>query len=59
MKIKIEIDVPEYNSGTMCNECPFSSNDRLCFEVVRKYCNKVDYSRMIIKELEGNNESKS
>ena len=52
MKIKIEIDVPEYVCGTMCNECPFSSDARLCFEGVRKYCNMVDYSRMTIKELE-------
>jgi hypothetical protein len=61
MKIKIEIDVPEYVGGTICNECPFCNicDDSIYLEVVRKYCNKVDYSRMTIKELEENNESKS
>ena len=50
MKIKIEIDVPEYAGGTLCDECPFG-NESICFAAVRKYCDKVDYSRMIIKEL--------
>ena len=59
MKIKIEIDVPEYVNGTQCHECPFKNKDKICSIVARKLCDKCDFSRMKIKELEENNESKS
>lgn len=52
MKIKIEIDVPEYVNGTQCYECPFINKDKICSIVARKLCDKCDFSRMEIKELE-------
>lgn len=52
MKIRIEIDVPEYVNGTQCHECPFKNKDKICSKVARKFCDKVDFSRMKIKELE-------
>ena len=51
MKIKIEIDTPEYVGGTDCSECPFSINSLIC-ELIGERCGKVDFSRMKIKELE-------
>ena len=51
MKIKIEIDVPEYVGGTDCSECPFSINSPIC-ALIEERCSKVDFSRMAIKELE-------
>ena len=51
MKIKIEINVPEYVGGTDCSECPFSINLPLC-ELIGERCSKVDFSRIKIKELE-------
>jgi hypothetical protein len=58
MKIKIEIDVPEYVGGTLCHECPIEKYSRLCYHGM-KYCKECDLSRIEIKELEENNESKS
>lgn len=51
MKIRIEIDVPEYVGGTDCTECPFSNN-KLCYIIMKEICDNVDFSRMEIKELE-------
>lgn len=51
MKIKIEIDVPEYVGGTDCSECSFSINSPIC-ALIGKRCSKVDFSKMEIKELE-------
>lgn len=51
MKIKIEIDVPEYVGGTHCADCPFEKYSNLCFKAVI-VCKEVDFSRMKIKELE-------
>ncbi len=57
MKIKIEIDVPEYVGGTYCRDCPFEKYSNLCL-MAMEMCKAVDFARMEIKELEGNNESK-
>lgn len=51
MKIKIEIDVPEYEGGTYCDDCPFCTTEDCCVPM-SKYCDNVDYSRMQVKELE-------
>ena len=51
MKIKIEIDVPEYIGGTDCSECPFIINSPIC-ALIGGRCSKVDFFRMKIKELE-------
>lgn len=51
MKIKIEIDVPEYSGGTDCLECPFSVTSPIC-QLFEERCYKLDFSRMKIKELE-------
>jgi len=59
MKIKIEIDVPEYVGGTDCSECSFSINSSIC-ALIGERCRKVDFSRMRIKELEEvNNDSRT
>ena len=52
MKIKIEIDVPECNAGTICDKCPFRIGDYICFKATSKVCDKVDFSRMIDAKLE-------
>ena len=57
MKIRIEIDVPEYVNGTQCHECPFKNKDKICSKVARKICDKVDFSRMEVKELEENHDT--
>lgn len=54
MKIRIEIDVPDNRTGTQCTECPFKSDSRLCMWA-EKRCNKVDFTEMVIKEIEENN----
>ena len=51
MKIKIEIEVPEYAGGTHCADCPFEKHSKLCFQAII-ICREVDFSRMTIKELE-------
>lgn len=51
MKIKIEIDVPEYIGGTYCRDCPLEKYSNLCF-MAMEMCKAVDFSRMTIKELE-------
>lgn len=52
MKIKIELDVPEYVGGTDCDDCPFYNANSCCNDAIRKYCDKVDYSRMKILKWE-------
>lgn len=52
MKIRIEINVPEYVGGTHCVDCPFEKYSKLCFTAM-EMCKVVDFSRMKIKELEG------
>lgn len=51
MKIKIEIDVPEYVGGTDCSECSFRINSPIC-ALIGERCSKVDFSRIEVKELE-------
>lgn len=51
MKIKIEIDAPEYLGGTHCADCPFGRYSNFCF-MAMSICNYIDFSRMTIKELE-------
>lgn len=51
MKIKIEIDVPEYVGGTHCADCPFEKYSNLCF-MAMNMCKAVDFSRIEVKELE-------
>lgn len=51
MKIRIEINVPEYVGGTHCVDCPFEKYSKLCFTAMNM-CWTVDFSRMEVKELE-------
>lgn len=51
MKIKIEIDIPEYVGGTDCSDCPIEKYERLCVHGM-KYCREYDLSRIEVKELE-------
>lgn len=50
MKIKIEIDVPEYVGGTHCADCPFEKYSKLCV-IAMNMCTALDFSRMEIKEI--------
>ena len=51
MKIRIEIDVPDNSSGTKCKECPFGTDDNLCMWAGKR-CDKVDFTKMKVKEYE-------
>ena len=50
MKIKIEIDVPEYVEGTHCAECPFEKYSNACY-IAMEHCKDVDFSLMEIRVL--------